>query len=81
MVQFAAMDSGLLAWDFYVRDEAGQIIGSVNRNFAGFGRELFTDTGQVFSLILFSRRLSLTSRLSSMFYVSKELYKNFQIQL
>jgi hypothetical protein len=47
MVQFASTDSGLLAWDFYVRDEEGNIIGSINRNFAGFGRELFTDTGQV----------------------------------
>ncbi|GAA6013745.1 hypothetical protein JCM8202_000797 [Rhodotorula sphaerocarpa] len=46
MVQFARTDSGFLAWDFFVRDEKDQLIGSINRNFAGFGRELFTDTGQ-----------------------------------
>ncbi|TKA58492.1 hypothetical protein B0A53_00232 [Rhodotorula sp. CCFEE 5036] len=46
MVQFARTDSGFLAWDFFVRDESNQVIGSINRNFAGFGRELFTDTGQ-----------------------------------
>ncbi|KAM0749194.1 Scramblase-domain-containing protein [Meredithblackwellia eburnea MCA 4105] len=45
-IQFGTTDSGLLAWDFYVRDESGKTIGSINRNFAGFGRELFTDTGQ-----------------------------------
>ncbi|BGP46806.1 hypothetical protein JCM10450v2_002654 [Rhodotorula kratochvilovae] len=44
--QFGRTDSGFLAWDFTVRDEAGAAIGSINRNFAGFGRELFTDTGQ-----------------------------------
>ncbi|GAA5866578.1 hypothetical protein JCM3774_004019 [Rhodotorula dairenensis] len=46
MVQFARTDSGFLAWDFFVRDENDRVIGSINRNFAGFGRELFTDTGQ-----------------------------------
>ncbi|GAA5975889.1 hypothetical protein JCM10908_005317 [Rhodotorula pacifica] len=46
MVQFARTDGGFLAWDFHVRDENEQVIGSINRNFAGFGRELFTDTGQ-----------------------------------
>lgn len=44
--QFANVDARLLAWDFYLQDEHGQILASVNRNFMGFGRELFTDTGQ-----------------------------------
>ena len=44
--QFGRIDSGFLAWDFTVRDEANAPIGKIDRNFAGFGRELFTDTGQ-----------------------------------
>lgn len=31
MVQFARTDSGFLAWDFFVRDETNQVIGSINR--------------------------------------------------
>lgn len=31
MVQFARTDSGFLAWDFFVRDESNQVIGSINR--------------------------------------------------
>lgn len=31
MVQFARTDSGFLSWDFFVRDEADQVIGSINR--------------------------------------------------
>ena len=27
-------------------DAQGNLIGSINRNFRGFGREIFTDTGQ-----------------------------------
>ena len=45
MQQFGTVDSGLLAWDFTIRDESGQAMGSINRNFSGFARELFTDTG------------------------------------
>ncbi|GAA5898380.1 hypothetical protein JCM8208_006964 [Rhodotorula glutinis] len=44
--QFGRIDSGFLAWDFTVRDEQDAPIGKIDRNFAGFGRELFTDTGQ-----------------------------------
>lgn len=44
--QFGRTDSSFLAWDFTVRDEAGAPVGSISRNFAGLGRELFTDTGQ-----------------------------------
>ncbi|GAA5910617.1 hypothetical protein JCM6882_001041 [Rhodosporidiobolus microsporus] len=43
--QFARYDGSLLAWDFEAKDEEGRTIGSVNRNFSGFARELFTDTG------------------------------------
>ncbi|CDO72866.1 hypothetical protein BN946_scf185002.g51 [Trametes cinnabarina] len=46
--QFAKIDEGFLAWHFTLRDARGQPIASVNRAFRGFGRELFTDTGQYF---------------------------------
>jgi hypothetical protein len=45
MVQFAHVDEPFLSWDFTLRDEGQKTIGSVNRNFAGFAREIFTDTG------------------------------------
>lgn len=43
--QFAAIDEQFLSWDFSFKDQNGKLIGSVNRNFAGWGRELFTDMG------------------------------------
>ena len=43
--QFAAIDAGFLAWNFPIADE-NQEIASVERAFRGFGREIFTDTGQ-----------------------------------
>ncbi|THH29634.1 hypothetical protein EUX98_g4546 [Antrodiella citrinella] len=46
--QFSRIDEGLWAWSFALRDHAGQDIASVNRAFRGFGREIFTDTGQYF---------------------------------
>jgi uncharacterized protein YxjI len=45
-VQFAHIDGGFLALDFDMQDEEGQKLASVNRNFVGFARELFTDSGQ-----------------------------------
>ncbi|KAF9431512.1 hypothetical protein BGZ76_000206 [Entomortierella beljakovae] len=45
-VQFASIDGGFLALDFDMQNENGQKIASVNRNFVGFARELFTDSGQ-----------------------------------
>ncbi|KAF9337165.1 hypothetical protein BG006_006042 [Podila minutissima] len=45
-VQFAHIDGGFLALDFDMQDEQGQKMASVNRNFVGFARELFTDSGQ-----------------------------------
>ena len=43
--QFAFVDEPFLSWDFSLLSADSQLIGSVNRNFAGFGREIFTDTG------------------------------------
>ncbi|MCJ1473581.1 hypothetical protein MMC13_002232 [Lambiella insularis] len=43
--QFAYVDEAFLSWDFSLMSSSNQLIGSVNRNFAGLGRELFTDTG------------------------------------
>ena len=45
MAQFAHVNEPFLSWDFTLRDEQQNAIGSVNRNFVGFARELFTDTG------------------------------------
>eukprot|EP00177_Eucheuma_denticulatum_P004439 GFKZ01008063.1.p1 GENE.GFKZ01008063.1~~GFKZ01008063.1.p1 ORF type:complete len:467 (+),score=60.27 GFKZ01008063.1:106-1506(+) len=44
--QFASVDSGFLAVDFDMRDEGGRKIASVNKDFTGFARELFTDARQ-----------------------------------
>ncbi len=43
--QFAYVDEPFLSWDFSLRSADSRLIGSVNRNFSGFGREIFTDTG------------------------------------
>ncbi|KAL8983522.1 MAG: hypothetical protein Q9205_002258 [Flavoplaca limonia] len=43
--QFAYVDEPFLAWDFSLLSANARKIGSVNRNWGGFGRELFTDTG------------------------------------
>lgn len=43
--QFAHVNEKFLSWDFSLLSNDGGLIGSVNRNFAGFGREIFTDTG------------------------------------
>ena len=45
MAQFAHVNEPFMSWDFTLRSEDGSTIGSVNRNFAGFAREIFTDTG------------------------------------
>ena len=45
MAQFAHVDEPFLSWDFTLRDAEQGTIGSVNRNFVGFAREIFTDTG------------------------------------
>ncbi|KAE8375916.1 Scramblase-domain-containing protein [Aspergillus bertholletiae] len=43
--QFAYVDEPFLSWDFSLRSANNRLIGSVNRDFAGFTREIFTDTG------------------------------------
>ena len=43
--QFAHVDEPFLSWDFSLLSADGRLIGSVNRNFAGFAREILTDTG------------------------------------
>lgn len=43
--QFASVDEPFLSWDFSLRSAESRLIGSVNRNWGGIGRELFTDTG------------------------------------
>ncbi|OXV09071.1 hypothetical protein Egran_03166 [Elaphomyces granulatus] len=43
--QFAFVDEPFLSWDFSLQAADGRLIGSVNRDFAGFAREIFTDTG------------------------------------
>jgi len=45
MVQFASISAPFLSWDFTLRNQDENIIGSVNRSFGGFAREIFTDTG------------------------------------
>ncbi|KAI4237599.1 MAG: hypothetical protein L6R40_005890 [Gallowayella cf. fulva] len=43
--QFAYVDEPFLSWDFFLFSADARKIGSVNRNWGGIGRELFTDTG------------------------------------
>ncbi|KAL3469858.1 Scramblase-domain-containing protein [Aspergillus californicus] len=43
--QFASVDEPFLSWDFSLRSADNRLIGSVNRDFVGFAREIFTDTG------------------------------------
>ncbi|KAG5440831.1 hypothetical protein PCK2_000130, partial [Pneumocystis canis] len=43
--QFAFIDEPIFSWDFSLINQEGQLIGSVNRNFTGLLREMFTDTG------------------------------------
>lgn len=44
--QFARIDEGLWAWKFTARNVNGDGIATISRAFRGFGREIFTDTGQ-----------------------------------
>ncbi|KAK5081100.1 hypothetical protein LTR70_008607 [Exophiala xenobiotica] len=43
--QFAYVDEPFLSWDFSLKAADEKLIGSVNRNWGGLGREFFTDTG------------------------------------
>lgn len=44
--QFAAIDGGFLAWEFELKDQHGGTLALIDRNFSGFGKELFTDAGR-----------------------------------
>ncbi|KAI9485527.1 MAG: Scramblase-domain-containing protein [Benjaminiella poitrasii] len=44
--QFATIDTPFLGWDFTLQDERGGALGNVSRNFVGFAREIFTDSGE-----------------------------------
>ena len=44
--QFAEIDEPMLAWQFVVKNEDGRAAALIDRNFTGFGRELFTDAGR-----------------------------------
>ncbi|KAN0064916.1 hypothetical protein ACQY0O_001973 [Thecaphora frezii] len=44
--QFAEIDAGLWSWNFMMHDADQKLVGAIDRNFRGFSRELFTDTGQ-----------------------------------
>ncbi|OKL64088.1 hypothetical protein UA08_00317 [Talaromyces atroroseus] len=43
--QFSYVDEPALSWDFSLRSADDRLIGSVNRNFSGFAREIFTNMG------------------------------------
>ncbi|TPX57378.1 hypothetical protein PhCBS80983_g03849 [Powellomyces hirtus] len=43
--QIGYIDTPFLAWNFEVADEDGKVIAAINRDFGGFAREIFTDTG------------------------------------
>ncbi len=44
--QFARIDSPFLAWEFLMIDENNKPLALIDRNFSGFGKELFTDAGR-----------------------------------
>ena len=44
--QFAAIEGGFLAWEFALRNSDGGVLALIDRNFQGFGKELFTDAGK-----------------------------------
>ena len=59
MVQFGVIDEPTLSWDFSIKDEDGNVLGSISRNLRGLVRELFSDTG------MYVVRLSQSSVLQS----------------
>ena len=54
--QFAAVDEPMLSWAFTLRGESGEPLALVDRNFSGFGIEMFTDAGRY--CVHFGRALS-----------------------
>ncbi|KIW07405.1 uncharacterized protein PV09_02248 [Verruconis gallopava] len=61
MSQWAYCDEPFLSWDFSLLSADSRLLGSVNRNFAGFAREIFTDTG-VYALRMDSAALAAEPR-------------------
>lgn len=57
LTQFAYVNEPFLSWDFTLKSADEHVIGSVNRNFAGFAREILTDTG-VYALRMDSESLA-----------------------
>jgi hypothetical protein len=46
--QFGTIQGGFLAWDFQLTEpRGGPPLARIDRNFSGWGKELFTDAGQV----------------------------------
>ncbi|KAK6875731.1 Altered inheritance rate of mitochondria protein 25 [Candida tropicalis] len=43
--QFGAVDAPFLSFDFPIKNREGDVIASIDRNWVGLGREMFTDTG------------------------------------
>ncbi|CAI5759691.1 unnamed protein product [Candida verbasci] len=43
--QFGEIDAPFLSFDFPIKDDKGKILASIDRNWVGLGREMFTDTG------------------------------------
>jgi hypothetical protein len=64
MSGFAYVNEPFLSWDFALRSANDDVIGSVNRNFSGFAREIFTDTG-VYALRMDSESLAAESAASN----------------
>lgn len=44
--QFARIEGNFLAWEFELKNEKGGTLALIDRNFQGFGKELFTDAGK-----------------------------------
>ncbi|GMH43421.1 hypothetical protein BSKO_11343 [Bryopsis sp. KO-2023] len=44
--QFAEIGGNFLAWEFELKDSTGGTLALIDRNFQGFGKELFTDAGK-----------------------------------
>jgi len=44
--QFASITGSFLAWEFELKDDEGRSLAFIDRNFMGFGKEIFTDAGQ-----------------------------------
>ncbi|KAJ4293467.1 hypothetical protein N0V90_008750 [Kalmusia sp. IMI 367209] len=75
MVQFARVDEPFLSWDFRLMSEDQRLLGSVNRNFGGFAREIFTDTG-VYALRMDAAGLQAETQHASSIEQAKSLADN-----